>query len=115
LRLSAANTLAESGLHIAQNLSSQKAKIGISDIIKLIKKIILKLFDVFKIPTPRWLVPLLDLIDEIVDFLVSIGVLKMAHALSVRHQDYMAELTHMKRLQKATMLGNQAEEDEDEE
>jgi hypothetical protein len=115
LRLTAADTLTESGLRIAQNLSSQKAKIGISDIIKLIKKIILELFEIFKIRKPRWLVPLLDLIDEIVDFLVSIGVLKMAHALSIRHKDYMAEFTQMKRMQRATMLGDQAEEEEDEE
>jgi alkylhydroperoxidase/carboxymuconolactone decarboxylase family protein YurZ len=115
LRLTAADALTESGMRIAQNLSSQKAKIGISDIIALIKKIIRALFDILNIRKPRWLEPLLDLIDEIVNFLVSIGVLKLAHTLSKRHQDYMAELTQMKRLQRATTPGIQDEEEEDEE
>lgn len=102
-------------MRIAQNLSSQKAKIAISDIIALIKKIIRALFEILNIRKPRWLEPLLELIDEIVNFLVSIGVLKLAHTLSRRHQDYMAELTQMKRLQRATTSGNHDEEEEDEE
>lgn len=114
LRLTAADSLTKSGVRISQNLSSQKAKIAISDIIKLIKKIIRALFEIFHIPKPRWLEPLLELIDEIVDFLVSIGVLKLAHTLSKRHQDYMAELTQMSLLQRATTTGNQDEEEEDE-
>jgi hypothetical protein len=113
LRLSAADALTESGMRVAQNLSSQKAKIAITDIIELIKKIIRALFDIFNIPKPKWLEPLLDLIDEIIKFLVSIGVLRLAHALSKRHQDYMAELTQMKRLQRASMSTNQNEDDED--
>lgn len=115
LRLTAADTLTESGMRIAQNLSSQKAKIGISDIVNLIKKIIRKLVAIFHIPVPDWFEPLLELIDEIFNFLVSIGVLKLAHTLSKRHQDYMAELTQMKRLQRATRIGNQDDEDEDDE
>lgn len=114
LRLTAADTLTKSGMRIAQNLSSQKAKIAISDIIKLIKKIIRALFEIFHIPKPLWLEPLLELIDEIVDFLVSIGVLKLAHTLSKRHQNNMAELTQMALLQSATTPGNQGEEEEDE-
>jgi hypothetical protein len=112
LRLTAADALTESGMRVAQNLSSQKAKIAITDIIELIKKIIRTLFDIFHIPKPHWLEPLLDLIDEIIKFLVSIGVLRLAHALSKRHQDCMAELTQMRRLQRAGMFGNQNEEDE---
>lgn len=115
LRLTAADALTEGGMRIAQNLSSQKAKIAISDIIALIKKIIRALFEILNIRKPRWLEPLLELIDEIVNFLVSIGVLKLAHTLSRRHQDYMAELTQMKRLQRATTSGNHDEEEEDEE
>jgi hypothetical protein len=114
LRLTAADALTESGMRVAQNLSSQQAKIAITDIIALIKKIIRALFDIFHIPKPFWLEPLLDLIDEIIKFLVSIGVLRLAHTLSKRHQDYMAELTQMKRLQRASMFGNQNGEDEDE-
>lgn len=117
LRLTAADALTESGMRVAQNLASQKGRIAITDIIDLIKKIIRALFDIFHIPKPDWLEPLLDLIDEIIKFLVSIGILRLAHTLSKRHQDYMAELTQMKRLQRASMFGNQNEEngDEDEE
>jgi hypothetical protein len=114
LRMMAANTLTESGLRIAQNLSSPKAKIGISDIIKLIKKIIRRLIEIFHIHMPDWFDPLLDLIDEIIDFLVSIGLIKLASTLSKRHQDYMSELTHMKRLQRASSWRAGEEEDEEE-
>lgn len=114
LRLTAADALTESGMRVAQNLSSQKARIAITDIIDLIKKIIRALFDIFHIPKPEWLEPLLELIDEIIKFLVSIGVLRLAHTLSKRHQDYMAELTQMKRLQRVSLAGNQNGEDEDE-
>lgn len=115
LRLTGADALTDSGMRVVKSLTSQKAKIAIVDIIALIKKIIRMLFDLFHIPKPFWLEPLLDLIDEIIKFLVSIGVLRLAHTLSKRHQDYMAELTQMKRLQRASMFGAQNDEDEDEE
>lgn len=114
LRLTAADTLAESGMRVAQNLSSQKAKIGLSDIINLIKKIINVLAEIFHINLPDWFHPLMELIDEIINFLLSIGLIKLASTLSKRHQDYMSELTHMKRLQRASAWRNQnAEEDEE--
>jgi hypothetical protein len=115
LRLTAADTLTESGMRVAQNLSSQKAKIAISDIIKLIKKIIHRLIEIFHIHVPDWFEPLLELIDEIFDFLVSIGLIKLASTLSKRHQDYMSELTHMKRLQRESAWHSQNEEQEEEE
>jgi len=114
LRLSAADALTDSGMRVAQNLSSQKAKIALTDIVDLIKKIIRKIFDIFHIPKPDWLEPLLDLIDEIFHFLVSIGLLRLAHTLSKRHQDYMAELTQMKRLQRASRVGSQNEDEDGE-
>jgi hypothetical protein len=114
LRLMAADSLTESGLRVARSLSSQKAKIGLSDIIALIKKIIRALAKIFNIALPDWFEPLLELIDEIINFLLSIGVLKLASTLSKRHQDYMAELTHLERLQRASAWRNQNAEEEEE-
>jgi hypothetical protein len=114
LRLMAADSLTESGLRVARSLSSQKAKIGLSDIIALIKKIIRALAKIFNITLPDWFEPLLELIDEIINFLLSIGLIKLASTLSKRHQDYMAELTHMERLQRASAWRNQNSEEEEE-
>lgn len=114
LRLGAADALTSSGLRVAQNLSSQKAKIGMSDIIDLIKKIIRVLAKIFHINLPDWFEPLMELIDEIFNFLLSIGLIKLASTLSRRHQDYMAELTQMERLQKASAWRNQNAEEEEE-
>lgn len=114
LRLTAADALTDSGLRVARSLSSQKAKIGLSDIIDLIKKIIRVLAKIFHINLPDWFEPLLELIDEIINFLLSIGVIKLASTLSKRHQDYMAELTHLERLQKASAWRNQNGEEEEE-
>ena len=115
LRVTAANTLAESGLRVARNISSQKAKIAISDIIKLIKKILEQLVNIFHINLPEWFWPLIELIDEILDFLLSIGLIRLASTLSKRHQDYMSELTHLKRLQRESALSNNHADEEEEE
>jgi uncharacterized phage infection (PIP) family protein YhgE len=114
LRLMAADSLTDSGMRVARNLSSQKAKIGLSDIIDLIKKIIRALAQIFHITLPDWFEPLLELIDEIINFLLSIGLIKLASTLSKRHQDYMAELTHLERLQRASAWRNQNAEEEEE-
>lgn len=114
LRLTAADALTEGGMRVAKNLASQKAKIGISDIIALIKKIILAIAEMLHINLPDWFHALLELIDEIINFLLSIGLLKLASALSKRHQDYMAELTQMKRLQRASAWRSNTEDQDDE-
>jgi hypothetical protein len=115
LRMMAANTLVENGMRVAQNLTSQKAKIALSDIINLIKKIIRTIIQIFGITVPDWFWPLIELIDEIINFLISLGLIRLASTLSRRHQDYMSELTHLMRLQRESALANINGEDEDEE
>jgi hypothetical protein len=115
LRMMAANTLVENGMRVAQNLTTQTAKIALSDIINLIKKIIRVIIAIFNITVPNWFWPLIELIDEIINFLISLGLIRLASTLSRRHQDYMSELTHLMRLQREAALAGNNGEDEDEE
>jgi hypothetical protein len=115
LRMMAGNTLVENGMRVARNLTSQKAKIALSDIINLIKKILTQLIKIFGITLPSWFWPLFELIDEIINFLISLGLIRLASTLSRRHQDYMSELTHLMRLQRESALANNSGEDDDEE
>ena len=109
------NTLVENGMRVAQNLTTQTAKITLSDIISLIKKIIDKLAVIFGFTLPKWFWPLMELIDEIINFLLSLGLIKLANTLSRRHQDFMSEMTHLKRLQREVALASNHGEDEGEE
>jgi hypothetical protein len=115
LRMMAANTLVENGMRVAQNLTTQTAKITLSDIFTLIKKIIDKLAEIFGFTLPKWFWPLMELIDEFVNFLLSMGLIRLANTLSRRHQDFMSEMTHLKRLQREVALASNHGEDEGEE
>jgi hypothetical protein len=100
LRLSAANTLLRSANSVASNLASPSSRIGISSIFHEIKKIVRKLLEIFGITLPKWLDGLLNLIDEILDWLVSVGILHLASTLSRSHQNYLAELALLSRLER---------------
>ncbi len=113
LHLNAANHLVESGAAVSRNLSTPTAKISISDIISLIKKIIDVIVELIFGYVPAWLEALKELIDELINFIASIGSPKLANTLSLRHQDYLAELTRLQYLKKAQSWRNGNEEEEE--
>lgn len=54
-----------------------------------------------------------ELIDEIINFILSIGSPRLANTLSRRHQDYLAELTRLEDLKRAQSWRNNNEEEEE--
>jgi hypothetical protein len=112
LRLSAAGSLIASGSGLATSLGPQVAKIGLAGIVKEIKKIIPKLLEAFGIKIPKWLDVLLTVIDELLNLFLSTGSPSLAGTLSRMEQDYLAELTHLSRLQRENEL--RAERDNEE-
>lgn len=100
MRVSAGGRLAEAGVAVASNLASPVARIGISNIFHLIKKIISALAEIFGFSLPRWFWPLMELIDEIVDMLLSAGMLRIAPTLAQNHQATLGQLAQLARLQR---------------
>lgn len=108
----AAISLTESARLVSENLSLPTTKIAFSDLFELIKKVLLALFDMFGINLGDWVLTLLDVIDEILNFLLSLGSARLARTLSQRQRDAMETLTKLAYLEMAnaarrgTVLGN---------
>lgn len=112
LKLSSATTLT-SGLKVAlPSIGSLIGKLGISGIVMEIKKIITKLFEIFHIKLPQWVLDLVNLIDEIFHHMLGDSI-KTKTALSRSEQNYLAELTQLARLKNATRAGANDDEDDD--
>ena len=112
LRLTAAGSVTASGSRLAVNLETQVAKIGLVGIIREIKKIIRMLLEAFGIKIPKWLDAVLTLIDELVNLFSSTGSPGLANTLSRMEQDYLAELTHLSRLQRENELRSELDSEE---
>lgn len=110
LRLNGAKKLAESGRIIARDLSSNNAKFNIGAIFDLLKKILRKLFP--KLAEKfEWI---LELLNELKNFILGFGSSKLNSSLARAHIEYMDQLTALAKLEKAGMNANsQADEDDD--
>ena len=97
---------------LAINLAPQVAKIGLVGIIREIKKIITMLLDAFGIKIPKWLAAVFTLIDELANLFSSTGSPGLASTLSRMEQDYLAELTHLSRLQRENELRSEFDSEE---
>jgi hypothetical protein len=113
LKLTSGNLLVQRGLDISQDLGSQTAKISISGIFELIKKILKAILDIFGITLPKWLDKLLELLDEILNFLLSAGLPRLANILSRQHQDYLSEQTQLARLERESAWRYESHDDEE--
>ncbi|MET3536762.1 hypothetical protein [Chryseobacterium limigenitum] len=95
------------------SIGSIVGKLGIDGIVKEIKKIIKEILGLFGINLPKWIDGLLTLIDEILNIIFGGGSAKMRIAMSQIEQHYLAELTQLAKLKKATKeLSNDEENDE---
>lgn len=103
-----------SNLKIAlPSIGSVVGKLGIDGIVKEIKKIIKEILGLFGINLPKWIDGLLTLIDEILNMLFGGGSAKMRIAMSQIEQNYLAELTQLAKLKKATKdLSNDEDNDD---
>lgn len=112
LKMSSGVSLAKGLKFALPSIGSLIGKLGIDGIIKEIKKILTKLAEIFHINLPNWFLPLVNLIDEIVADVLGGGLIKVKTALSQAEQNYLAELTHLAKLQKATRDLQEQNDDE---
>jgi len=116
MRLTAGTTLANSGLGLTSDLATPGARLGISEIFDLIKKIIRLLLKILKklgISVPWWVEDLLELINEVKNAFLSRGMPRLAPTLSQNHQNMLAELAQLERLQQASSWRFAVEENEE--
>jgi hypothetical protein len=113
LRVSSGVSLTKSLKDALPSISSTVGILSIDGILKEIKKILLIIFIIFDPAALIWLIPLLVLIDELWADLFGGGSIKLKTALSQAEQNFLAELTHMTRLQKAQTRGVESNEEEE--
>ncbi|MDH3277153.1 MAG: hypothetical protein OEL77_02850 [Nitrosopumilus sp.] len=117
LRISSGVSLVKNFKIILPSVGSPTGKIGIAKIIEQIKKlidfIVDKLLGKLLGKFLDWLKPIIELIDEIINAILSLGSLKMSNILSKLEQNYLAELTQLAKLQNAAnnFVENDDEED----
>ena len=113
LRVTSGLSLAQNAKGIFPSIGSVLGKLGLSRIIKEIKKIVRAILDALGIKLPKWLDALLNIIDEIIDAIFGAGSAKLATMLSIQEQNYLAELTQLAKLQQANQFKYQDDNDED--
>jgi|GEM_PF-5320101 len=113
LSLTSGVSLAKNASGVLPSVGSVLGKLGLSRIVKELKKIFRAIMDVLGVVLPPWFDALLNLIDEILDGILSAGSAKMATTLSIQEQNYLSELTHLSKLQHANRL-RFSDDDDDE-
>jgi hypothetical protein len=113
LRLTSAVPLATSTVAVARSLPSSAARIGLLWIVQEIKKIIRVLWHILFGHMPHWLDELLNLINEILKDILSVGDTRLADTLSQMEQNYLAELTQLARLKHANEMQPEAGAEDD--
>lgn len=110
LRMTAGNNLVERAASAASGVITQEKALGLSDIVKEIKKIVRMLLGIF-FPNgmPKWFDMLSTLIDELFDLIVRLLFPKLADTLSRREVNYLRELRATAQLARA----NELRDDED--
>ena len=98
-----------SGIHLAKSLKlalpsigSLIGKLGINEIIMAFKKIVRKIFELLGKEIPKWLDAILLIIDEIIKMFFGGSSLKMINLFSHAEQNFLSELTHLSKLERAT-------------
>ena len=112
-RTMASDTLMQQANAMAANLGGFGRALGMQVIVQLVKKLIDWLIQKFDFGFD-WIKKLIDFINEVLNALLGGGSIKAAHALSIREQDYMNELTALANLESATFQRvefNDVEED----
>ncbi len=113
LKVSSGVSLTKNAKGILPSLGSIIGKLGISKIVKEIKKIIRAILEALGIKLPKWIDIILNIIDEIFDAIFSAGSPKLATTLSIQEQNYLAELTQLAKLQQANQFKFQEEDEDD--
>lgn len=112
LRVSSGTALADNLGLALPSIGSIVGKLGIAGMVQEIKKIIKKLLELFGIRLPPWIDGIVNLIDEILNHLLGGESTKTRNALSQMEQNYLAELTQLAKLERASQFKFQTEEEE---
>lgn len=113
LKVTSGVSLAQNAKGLFPSIGSVLGKLGLSRIIKELKKIVRMILETFGIKLPKWIDALLNIIDEIFDAIFGANSAKMATTLSIQEQNYLAELTQLAKLQQANQFKYQDDSDED--
>lgn len=113
LRISSGNMLADNLKLALPSVGSIVGKLGIAGLIQEIKKVIENLLEIlgFRLPEKIWAI--VNLIDELLHNVLGVGSIKTRNALSQMEQNYLAELTQLRKLEKASQFKFQEDEDDD--
>ena len=106
LKISSGNTIINNIKGILPNIGSLIGKLGIDEIVKAIKKIIRKIFELLNKTIPTWLDAILVVIDEFFEMLFGGESASDRMFLSQNEQNFLAELTNLENLERATELKN---------
>lgn len=113
LRISSGNMLADNLKIALPSIGSVIGKMGIAGIVMEIKKIIEKIFVILGIKLSGKVWDIINLIDEIIHDLFGGESIKLRNALSQMKQNYLAELTQLAKLEKASRFKFQEDDDDD--
>ena len=106
----AGEELMQGGLAVAPKATSVQALIGISEIIKLIKKIIMFILGLlFPKGIPQWIIKLLDIIDEIIHAILGQRSQRAQHDASENHMDFLQTMRMLRQLELLENGGSQEE------
>lgn len=113
LKVSSALPLLNSAKLALPSIGSLIGKLGIDEIVKAIKKIIRKIFEILKKELPAWLDAVFLVIDEIINMLFGSDSQKARTLFSETEQNFLKELTQLAKLENATYRASRLREDED--
>ncbi|WP_396596431.1 hypothetical protein [Dokdonia sp. R86516] len=113
LKISSGVSLAKNAKGMFPSIGSLVGKLGIDRIIKEIKKVIYAIIELIGIKLPEWFDKIINLIDEIIAFILSGGSSRMMTTLSIQEQNYLNELTQLAKLEQAHQFKFQEDEDEE--
>jgi hypothetical protein len=113
LKISSGVSLAKNAKGMFPSIGSLVGKLGIDRIIKEIKKVIYAIVELIGIKLPKWFDKIVNLIDEIITFILSGGSSKMMTTFSIQEQNYLNELTQLAKLEQAHQFKFQEDEDEE--
>lgn len=97
----AATQLTQAARQVATNPATPMARVAFRDLFEIIKKIIKRILKLIGITVAPWIITFLEILDELVDMLSSLGVFGLTRTMNQRHRDTMENLTKLAYLEKA--------------
>ena len=118
LKISSGILLLDNAKAVVANPTSIITRMSIADLVIEIKKIIRKILELIFGSLPGWVDDIINIVDEILHILIGLGIiggegLQLRNALSRKEQNFLAELTQLSMLHRATKAIRNDESDEE--